>query len=97
MRDPRGRTPLILASHCGCESLVKLLLETSGPIDVDEADRYGYTALASASLSGHDGVVKLLLTTGQADVHKRRNERYPFGMAIDGGHEAVVKLFLEPG
>ena len=43
-------------------------------------------------------MVKLLLETGKADVEwKDENDRTPLLWAIEGGHEAVVKLLLKAG
>ncbi|EXJ73397.1 uncharacterized protein A1O5_03157 [Cladophialophora psammophila CBS 110553] len=58
---PKGLNGLIIASFCGLECVVELLLEMDG-LDLNSRDdRYKATALAWAAEYGHEGVVKLLI------------------------------------
>ena len=60
-RDSAGLTPLMWAARCGCEEVVKLLLQQ----DYTEPDipdtQYDRTALSWAAGNGHKGVVKIFL------------------------------------
>ncbi|KAL8351982.1 hypothetical protein RB601_002347 [Gaeumannomyces tritici] len=90
-------TNLILASHFGHDSAVKLLL-SKGKVDADLKDAYGQTPLIQAAGDGHETVVKLLLDTGKVGVNSRDGlGRTPLSRAAENGHGAVVKLFLDTG
>ena len=66
--DFLGITPLIWATVCGHEEVVKLLLERQ-TINPDKPDtRYHLTALSWAARLGHEGVVRLLLERTSAEL-----------------------------
>ena len=66
-RDFLGITPLIWATICEQEEVVKLLLERQ-TVDPDRPDRYpGRTALSWAAVMGHERIVRLLLERASAN------------------------------
>ncbi|KAH7113154.1 hypothetical protein B0J13DRAFT_515595 [Dactylonectria estremocensis] len=97
MKTTEYFTDLMVASYCGHEAVVKLLLEKGA--DVQAKDRYyGGTPLWWAAQNGHEAaVVKLLLENG-ADVEaKDRFGQTSLSWAAAKGRKAVVKLLLEKG
>lgn len=94
--DIKGRTPLMLASEKGYQSVVDLLMEQEG-IDLIAQDREGWTALMYACAEGHISVAVVLL---DADVPT--NTANKFGntalmWAVRRGHKDVVALLLKEG
>ena len=62
---------------------------------IDTNDNKGRSPLIYAAISGHDGVVKLLLSTNQVNADMKDNEGWtPLRYATKNGHDAVVKLLL---
>ena len=105
--DPGVRTPLIIASQMGDETIVKLLLdacrdESSKVVEaykanIDTADKNGDTALFFAAANGYGKIVELLLNYG-AKVNKvDKYKRTPLFIAAANGHEHVVRLLLDRG
>ncbi|KAL8382976.1 hypothetical protein RB595_006647 [Gaeumannomyces hyphopodioides] len=95
--DVANATNLILASHFGHESVVKLLLST-GMVNLDSGDKYTQTPLSWAAENGHEAVVRLLLDTGKVDADsKNKFGQTPLSYAAQKGHEAVVKLLFDTG
>ncbi|KAM0548199.1 hypothetical protein ACHAPJ_009998 [Fusarium lateritium] len=95
-KDVLGRTPLLSSAMHGHAEVVELLLAAKG-IDISAHDSNGFTALSLASWYGHAALVKFLL--GQKDLDlisdKSESDLNPMILAVRGGHEAVVRLFLE--
>jgi hypothetical protein len=74
MRDARRRTPLHQAATQGVVSMMRVLLQTASPADVNAADDRGRTALMVAAGSGrapHAYVACKLLLAAGADVRAR--------------------------
>ena len=75
--------------------IVRLLLEKGA--DVNAKDKYGETALISASLCGFTGTVRLLLDKG-ADVNAKTNDGHTALMyASSNMHADVVRLLKDHG
>jgi len=85
-----------LAAWRGNLEEVKEML-SGGIVDVDEKDRYGFTALIWASWNGHNELVKYLLANG-ANINEKDNDG---NIALIGvsqyGRIEVVKYLLENG
>lgn len=93
-------TPLQLAARSGQLQVVRDLL-ASNPSAVNDSPRgyYGQTALQTACMQGHEGVVKCLLDAG-ADVHfcgGNNFQRTGLQIACGYGNENIVQLLLEAG
>jgi ankyrin repeat protein len=91
--NANGDRGLNLAARWGHEAIVMLLLDK---VSLDSKDRSGRTPLLWAAITGHMGVVKLLL--GQdVDVDLMDSEfgQTPLSWAAQNGHEAVIQLLLD--
>jgi ankyrin repeat protein len=87
LKDTTGWTPITYAAHRGNERAVEMLAPVSKPY-LDEA-------LLIAALSGHPGIIDVLLTN-RANIHVRGNNDYtPLMAAAKGGHESAVQLLLD--
>jgi ankyrin repeat protein len=64
---------------------------------VDDADNFDQTPLGWATEADHEGVVRLLLATGQVDVNRRPifKPQTPFESAMRKRHYGVAKLLFE--
>jgi hypothetical protein len=94
---PRHPTGLHLAVYFGLREAVIVLIERG--CHLDSKDSYGRTPLSWAAESGHEAVVKQLLSTGKVDADSKDNYygQTPLWWAAESGHEAVVKLLLSTG
>jgi len=110
-RDSLGVTPLIWATICGQEEVVKMLLERR-TISPDKPDRdLRRTALSWASAIGHEGLVRLLLERASAKpdgtdgwwgrtprvVKKVRRRRYVDPNRPDKYGQPAIQLAAEEG
>ena len=94
-KDKLQHTPFSRAVVNGDEEVVRLLLGTGQVAVKEELLEWGllhYTAMC-----GHEGVAKLLLDTGVADVGVTdgKGSRTPLHWAVVGGYEGIVKLMLD--
>ncbi|KIW15313.1 hypothetical protein PV08_05358 [Exophiala spinifera] len=95
---PKGLDSLIIASFCGLDCVVKLLLEMDDINVNSKDDRYKGTPLMWAAEYGHEGVVKLLIANNEIDIDSENSQRRtPLSFAAELGHENVVKILLESG
>ena len=82
------------AAMKGHVSITKILIEEGA--DVNSGGGYYGNALQAAAYRGHKKAVEVLLDAG-ADVHRQGLSRDAFHAAAEGGHEGIVRLFLENG
>lgn len=95
-RDPRGHTPLILASYNGQEAATALLLAKGADVDAADAGR-GNTALMGVAFKGHDAIAALLLEGG-AEVDRTNGAgQTALMMAALFDHGAIVDRLLALG
>jgi len=94
-RDSLDRTPLILASISGHETVIAQLLKNKA--DLLYTDYYGRTALHYASMGGHASVVRVLSLHNQSgkiidspDI----NGKSSLDLAVDNYAGAVVALLI---
>ena len=66
-RDNNGRSPLAVASFCGCFDVAEYLLSSNNGNMLNETDNNGCTPIWLASRTGNVKMVKLLINAG-ADV-----------------------------
>jgi ankyrin repeat protein len=97
-RNPRGSTPLLLASEFGTPDVVQLLLDHNA--DVNARDGDGDTPLHCAALSGQLETARILLELG-VEVNSGNEEgSTPLHYASMGrreGNPEVVQLLLDHG
>lgn len=95
--DKRGRTPLLYAIEAGHEAIVSLLLERPVNADrVEEGKDYQRSLLAVAAELGHRAIVEMLLAKNVC-VESDYDDCTPLMLALDNGHEDVLKLLVEHG
>jgi len=97
---PEGTSMVHVASRYQLVGLLRVILQTTDPINVDinARDKHGRTALSWAAQNGREAAVKLLLETGKANVaSKDKRGRTALSWAAERGRDAVVKLLLETG
>jgi len=62
MRDPTGKTALIMAARWGHQEIVETLLNAGA--DINNVDSGGFSAIDEAACGGHKGIVELLKSRG---------------------------------
>jgi len=90
-------TPLHAATINGHEKVVEMLLVNKthirSPIDVNQTDVRGRTALILASLHGHENIVEMLLAKKGIDINQvDRKGRTALIMANEMGHEEIIYM-----
>ncbi|PAA54585.1 hypothetical protein BOX15_Mlig005281g1, partial [Macrostomum lignano] len=92
-QSSNGWSPLLIASDCGREGIVQILLKKHARVDV--FDTKGFAALHLAAKNNHANVVRSLLRMN-AFVNAKSKECYtPLHLAAQEGHNEVVKLLLK--
>jgi ankyrin repeat protein len=87
-----GRTALAVASHCGNDEVVRLLLQYGAR--VNDRDATMMTPMHLAALRGHCGVVEILLQE-HADIDAQGpNEETPLRIAVEKGQVELADLLL---
>ncbi|KAL9624189.1 MAG: hypothetical protein Q9204_007890, partial [Flavoplaca sp. TL-2023a] len=87
-----GRNALAVASHCGNESVVQLLLQHSA--DVNTRDASSLCPLHLAAMRGHYGVIEQLLQEHAKIDELGPNDETPLRIASDKGYTEVVDLLI---
>lgn len=89
-------TPLGLASFCGHEPVVRLLIGSEA--NVRAIDSWGYVALHYACFKGHDRVARPLLRSGaEVEAKATKDKVSALQFAMRNGHEKVVQLLIDRG
>ncbi|KAF2964278.1 hypothetical protein GQX73_g9295 [Xylaria multiplex] len=90
VKDPRGRTPLMVASRMGCINLSRALF-----VKGDEQSASMKTALHYACFHGHLQVVEFLIGTKKFSLTIRDEQSLtPMMAAAIGGHLQIVKVLV---
>ena len=96
-----GGTALIPACHYGHVDTVRLLLQSSR-IDIDHANRLGWTALLEAVILGdggpaHTEIVRLLLAHGASLLRADAQGVTPLAHAQTRGQRTIVEILRQAG
>jgi ankyrin repeat protein len=87
------RTPLIVASTCGFQGLVKRLVKEPGLL-INHADHLGSTALWHASDEGHPSIVRVLMGRNANTNAMDSLKKTPLIAAAEKGHILCVQALL---
>lgn len=94
-RNVELKTPLILATEFGNQSMVELLLRIDN-IDVNWQDIDQNTALSIAISKADRELVRMLLQTGKVDVNlKHKDQDTPLFLAMKTGRLPIVLMLLQ--
>jgi ankyrin repeat protein len=88
-----GRTALAIASHCGHEEVVSILLQHGSRLDVP--DSTGMMPLHLAASRGHYNVTDLLIHESINMDSSGPKRKTPLRFAVENGHEDVATLLLQ--
>lgn len=95
-RDPRGRTPLQVATHARQREAIKLLAKAGAHLDLLEDDRYD--AVTIASVADDAATLSLLLSLGaNAGQTTSRYDGTALIAAAHLGHDEVVRRLIAAG
>jgi ankyrin repeat protein len=94
--DPRGHSPLVLASYHGHASTTALLLAHGARPDGD-AGHDGSSALMGVAFKGHEAIARLLLAAGADPDRTNGAGQTALMMAALFGRDAIVELLLDAG
>lgn len=94
--DPKGYTPLILASYHGSLETTEALLESGAQVDTPDLGR-GNTALMGVAFKGFSAIAHRLLAAG-ADANRRnRAGQTALMMAAMFSHAEIVEKLIAAG
>ena len=98
-RDGWNETALMSAARRGEKGAVELLLRKKAKVDtriVVDGEVKSDNPLHAAAENGYGEIVQLLLTYGANAKTKNDSGMDALDLAIEGGHEQIVKLLLKP-
>jgi ankyrin repeat protein len=89
-----GETPLMLAARLGHEDVLRVLLTTDPPVEMNWRDANGCTALYHAAGNNQLMAVKLLLAHGACSDISTNDGATPLMLAVRNGNLEMVEEFL---
>jgi ankyrin repeat protein len=89
---PGNGLPIVAASSEGQMKVIEYLLEKGA--DVNQKDKFGWTALIWAADNGHAETVRYLISHG-ADVNAVGEDGSALRRAIDGNHLEVIRILRD--
>ena len=96
-RRPEGMTGLLIAAYMCLPSLVKVILDQSDSIMIDETDSAGNTALIWAAKSCDSQSIAFLIECG-ANINRLNNQlESPLHFAADNGALNITELLIAAG
>lgn len=90
----RSGHPLLVASYCGHEEVVKQLLDAGAKVNKKERGGLYTSAIIAASSRGHTAIVRLLLRKGAYINERNRDQWTALMFAAKEGHVDVARLLL---
>ncbi|CAG2209775.1 unnamed protein product [Mytilus edulis] len=84
-----------LINSVGCSGIVEFLIAKG--VEVNSADRNGWTALHYAAEEGHVNSVRILLTNNADYTIRNKGNRTALNSAAFEGHDMVVEEFMQNG
>ena len=95
-RDPRGRTPLHVATFAKRHAAIRALVKAGADLSLLENDRYD--AVTIASVAGDEETLRLLLSSGaSATLVTSRYDGTALIAAAHLGHAGVVRQLIAAG
>src|SRR4051812_20221966 len=95
-QDQGGRTAASYCAELGYTAHLRLLIELGAFLDQPEND--GSTPLHWAARTGQADLIRMILQAGHGDCNRLDKSGWaPLSLAIERGHEAVVRLLLDKG
>ncbi|CAM9653113.1 unnamed protein product [Ectocarpus sp. 8 AP-2014] len=93
--NPKGWTPLMLATEKGHSRVAKSLLEKGANVSV--VGDGGFTALLASAQSGQQAIAKMLVKARANLESADIDGSTPLHVAAQGGHSGVMRVLLEAG
>ncbi|KAJ5921449.1 hypothetical protein N7466_009775 [Penicillium verhagenii] len=94
-KDLDGLTALAIASSCGYQQVVSMLLEHKAKTEIK--GKNSETALFLAAQKDHEGIVKLLLLNGANPDGPNVQGKTALSQAVTNGNLSIARLLLEKG
>ena len=88
--DPRGFTPLILATYLEHIRIAEVLIDSGA--DVNARDGAGNTALMGVCFKGHPEIVRMLISKGADTSIKNNNGETALDFATRAGNNEIEKM-----
>lgn len=97
LQDDKGYTPAHWACFRGHEEIVRLILDSNGPIDKPSNNELGAHPIHWACVNGHVAIVDILLQAGVSVNVVDNKGCTPIIMAAQYGHTVLVSFLMGKG
>lgn len=95
-RSHKGSTPFMMAAEQGRNDVLSVMLGFAS-VDINDRNKYGFTALHRAADGGHVSTCRLLVSKGADTDSQDAFGSTPLHWACANGHEDVVTYLLSQG